>query len=428
MSHDAATPGSGPSVFLSYASADRAAARALRDTLAAAGLDVWLDEEELAGGEAWDAKIRNQIRTCTYFMPVISATTEQRREGYFRREWRQAVERTLDQADDVLFLVPVVIDDTRDRGARVPEKFLSVQWLRTPGGAVTPELQQLAARLAAGDTHSHATLPPPEPEADSKASRKRKAAAAPPPPFPNFPAYPEPGHRSRFLYNIVLWAGHMTHALWMRLPRGVRYIASIVIVFNVISMTFRGCTRPSYEVTDKPARSSAEKTAKAAELAREITAAANEKKEEGAAVDTIKSLVGAAAHALQSGRPLAIVSFGGTDDETSGYAGSIFTEAYKHLQEGGAQVGLSPIPLDEGDDEDDALARGTKLESQFVLTGLAHRAAPGQPLLFTAKLYSVKQRAVLWTETYDAAQVDAVTAAARVTAAVRQHMAPAAKP
>jgi len=144
--HDA-KPAPGPSVFLSYASADRNAARALRDTLAAAGLDVWLDEEELAGGEAWDTKIRNQIRTCTYFMPIISATTEVRREGYFRREWRLAVERTLDLADDVMFLVPVVIDGTRDTGARVPEKFFSVQWLRCPGGEPTPELQRLAARL-----------------------------------------------------------------------------------------------------------------------------------------------------------------------------------------------------------------------------------------------------------------------------------------
>ena len=109
----ASMPGDRPthSVFISYASADRAAARLLRDTLASAGLEVWLDEDELAGGEAWDAKIRNQIRTCSYFMPVISATTEVRREGYFRREWRLAVERTLDFADDVMFLVPVVIDE-----------------------------------------------------------------------------------------------------------------------------------------------------------------------------------------------------------------------------------------------------------------------------------------------------------------------------
>src|SRR5258708_15349392 len=155
------TPPPLPSVFVSYASSDRAAARALRDTLTAAGLEVWLDEDELGGGEAWDARIRNQIRTCTSFMPVISATTETRREGYFRREWRLAVERTLDFADDVMFLVPVVIDDTRDAGARVPEKFFTVQWLRLPGGQTTPALQDLARQLPKAETV--ATPPPAHP-------------------------------------------------------------------------------------------------------------------------------------------------------------------------------------------------------------------------------------------------------------------------
>src|SRR3954468_23313740 len=127
-----------PSVFISYASEDRTAARRLRDSLAAAGLEVWYDENELGGGDAWDQKIRRQIRDCDYFMPVISATTERRKEGYFRREWRLAVERTLDMADDVLFLLPVAIDDTPEVGARVPDKFLTVQWLRLPGGQCTP--------------------------------------------------------------------------------------------------------------------------------------------------------------------------------------------------------------------------------------------------------------------------------------------------
>ena len=59
----------------------------------------------------------------------------------------RAVEVTLDLADDVMFLVPVVIDGTRDAGARVPEKFFTVQWLRAPGGQATPELQALARRV-----------------------------------------------------------------------------------------------------------------------------------------------------------------------------------------------------------------------------------------------------------------------------------------
>src|SRR5215475_527562 len=85
-----------PSVFLSYASDDRQVAQALKEAVAATGLDVWYDESELGGGDAWDQKIRRQIRECDFFMPVISAQTEARPEGYFRREWRLAVERTLD--------------------------------------------------------------------------------------------------------------------------------------------------------------------------------------------------------------------------------------------------------------------------------------------------------------------------------------------
>src|SRR3954462_5983613 len=107
-------PAPRPSVFISYASDDRAAARKMRDTLASAGLEVWYDENELGGGDAWDQKIRKQIRDCDYFMPVISAVTERRKEGYFRREGRLACERTLDMADDVLFLLPVSIDETSE--------------------------------------------------------------------------------------------------------------------------------------------------------------------------------------------------------------------------------------------------------------------------------------------------------------------------
>jgi len=134
-------------VFLSYASADREAARALRDALPAFGLEVWYDETELGGGEQWDQKIRKQIRECDFFMPLISAQTEARLEGYFRREWRLAVERTLDMADDHPFLLPIVIDDTGQSGARVPEKFFTIQWLRVPAGRPTPALEALDACL-----------------------------------------------------------------------------------------------------------------------------------------------------------------------------------------------------------------------------------------------------------------------------------------
>ena len=99
-------------VFLSYAREDTDAARRIADALRAFGVEVWFDQNELRGGDSWDAKIRTQIRTCTLFVPIISAKTQSRGEGYFRREWKLAVERTHDMAAGVPFLLPVVTDAT----------------------------------------------------------------------------------------------------------------------------------------------------------------------------------------------------------------------------------------------------------------------------------------------------------------------------
>ena len=103
-------------VFLTYASQDAEAARRICEALRAGGIEVWFDQSELRGGDAWDHKIRKQIRDCALFIPIISATTQGREEGYFRREWKLAVDRTHDRSERRAFLVPVTIDDTgRDR-------------------------------------------------------------------------------------------------------------------------------------------------------------------------------------------------------------------------------------------------------------------------------------------------------------------------
>jgi len=46
---------------------------------------VWFDQNELVGGDAWDAKTAAR-QLCALFVPVISAATQARREGYFRLE------------------------------------------------------------------------------------------------------------------------------------------------------------------------------------------------------------------------------------------------------------------------------------------------------------------------------------------------------
>ncbi len=138
-------------VFLSYASQDADAARKICEALRAAGCEVWIDQSELHGGDAWDAKIRGQIRECALFVPLISAHTNARLEGYFRREWKQAVERTHDMDESLPFLVPIVIDGTTDAGARVPEKFRHYQWTKLPGGEASPAFVARVRKLLEGE-------------------------------------------------------------------------------------------------------------------------------------------------------------------------------------------------------------------------------------------------------------------------------------
>lgn len=122
-------------VFLSYASQDTDVARRICEALRAAGVEVWFDQNELVGGDAWDAKIRRQIKDCALFVPIISVNTQARLEGYFRLEWKLAAQRTHTMAAAKAFLLPVVIDDTRDANAHVPEEFLAVQWTRLRQGS-----------------------------------------------------------------------------------------------------------------------------------------------------------------------------------------------------------------------------------------------------------------------------------------------------
>jgi TolB-like protein len=144
MSEESPTRG----VFLSYAREDTESARRIADALRGFGVEVWFDQSELRGGDAWDAKIKSQIRECALFVAIISANTQARGEGYFRREWKLAIERTHDMAAGIPFLIPIVVDQTPESKALVPEEFMRVQWTRLAGGAPTAQFVERIKRLA----------------------------------------------------------------------------------------------------------------------------------------------------------------------------------------------------------------------------------------------------------------------------------------
>ena len=135
-------------VFLSYASQDAEAAKRIAETLRASGVEVWFDADGgLEHGDEWDAKIRKQVKECVLFIAVISANTQAREEGYFRIEWDLAAERARGIASGVAFILPVVIDGTKEPDALVPDRFRMVQWTKLPGGVVPPDVQARFVKL-----------------------------------------------------------------------------------------------------------------------------------------------------------------------------------------------------------------------------------------------------------------------------------------
>ena len=407
---------------LSYATADRAAARALRDALGAAGLEVWYDESELTGGDAWDQKIRRQIRECDYFMPLISANTEARKEGYFRREWRLAVERPLDMADDVLFLVPVALDDTAEDGARVPERFLSVQWLRAPGGQPSESFGTMLKRLHSGD---HQALPRRATNAN-RAPFSNPGAGTAPPPMPPFPPVPDRGgllHAVKFFAEVFWWGFTAAWTVLLRLPRWSRILVGVWIILMLFSTV--QCTR----VDDRQAAGNARGGAARApgEGKRARNAAAVQKREAAAAPADgldLGRLASEIAHVFgegfsdgpPTGKPLVVIPFSRPNDESSGgkFAHSVFLSLYGRLVlERRSEVSVV-APL-RGEPSPAVLqARAAALGAGLVLAASVQGEGDRQAL--TARLYSAADAKVVWTQSFPLRSSDDDDVAERIAA------------
>jgi TolB-like protein len=393
------------SVFVSYASDDREAARSIGDALTSFGLDVWLDQSELGGGDAWDQKIRKQIRECDYFMAIISARTEARLEGYFRREWRLAVERTLDMADDHLFLLPVVIDDTNETRARVPEKFLAVQWTRLPEGRPTPALEALSRRIASG-----AALEPPPPK--SPAGRLQRPARSAAVAYPVFPRA-EPGQRLHHVMSVLGWLLASAWISFQRLPRWVRVFLYLWAIVALLSM----CHGHEHRTTSSHSSVDAQKLKAIADqyqgskdpadiaklgalIGREF---ANESSEERGTTDAVFAVPFAAP----------------AGDAAAGkFADAAFAQTFEQLAL--SRHGHVELAKDSALSKDPTAAlQSARLHSApFVVYGVVENPPSGAALSVTVADFA--KGSVLWTQTYPMAGADPSKIASEVNSKVPQ--------
>ena len=395
------TSRSAPIVFLSYASEDREAARLIKDALPDFGIEVWYDESELGGGEAWDQKIRRQIRDCDYFMALVSAQTEARHEGYFRREWRLAVERTLDMADDHAFLLPIAIDETVETGARVPEKFLTVQWLRVPGGKPTPALEALCRRIASGEATS------PGAARGAVPARPRAAGSPAPQAYPEFPRE-EPGQKMRFWAHVIGWAARSAWIFFKGLPRWVRIIAWVWLASVLLS---RGCASRHHDTEDvsptvakklKTITDNYQGSSKPADVAKLGAQIAHE-------------VTGDVDAPPPKNEFLAIPFVAVDGDEAAAkLANSTFTLVYGRLVVSRRHVGLSPgtpgfTSLDA------ALQRARSQHATYILYGTVDSQAENG---ITIKILTVEDGDVEWSKSYRIAGADP----AKIAADVMRHV------
>jgi len=129
-------------VFISYAREDLPAVQLIKAGLESAGITTWFDMDRLEVGDDYDRKIRRNIARCSYFVPVVSVTTQRRLEGYFRREWSYAIDRARNMADGAIFILPVTVDSTTAAEALVPDKFKALHFTQLPGGQVSSEFAQ----------------------------------------------------------------------------------------------------------------------------------------------------------------------------------------------------------------------------------------------------------------------------------------------
>ena len=125
-------------VFLSYASEDRPVVARLKEELESAGVDVWLDRKELQGGDDYEAKIRRNIESCSYFVPILSPQTLTTKPRYFRLEWGWAERVAAQLPPNRRFIVPLVVGDVAPNDPALPERFCRLHWERLAPDSPNP--------------------------------------------------------------------------------------------------------------------------------------------------------------------------------------------------------------------------------------------------------------------------------------------------
>lgn len=110
-------------IFISYAREDKEIVRHIYDKLKAAGLDPWLDVENILPGANWQRSINQAIRESNIFIAILSRNSVKKR-GIIQKEILKALDKMDELLPDDIFIIPLRLDD-----CDIPERLAHLQAL-----------------------------------------------------------------------------------------------------------------------------------------------------------------------------------------------------------------------------------------------------------------------------------------------------------
>lgn len=81
--------------------------------LGATGSEVWFDRKSIEPGQDFKRRILDGIRSCHYFLPLLSRSCNNREEAFVFKEWEQADDRLPMNRP---FLLPIIVDNDFEPG------------------------------------------------------------------------------------------------------------------------------------------------------------------------------------------------------------------------------------------------------------------------------------------------------------------------
>jgi hypothetical protein len=107
-------PADAPRVFLCHNSPDRDAVTQLGQQLQTLGVQIWLDKQDLRGGDNWERLIPHVIQKQVDYVVVLqSPNMVGKVESYFFKEIREAIDRQKGLAEGFRFVIPTQLTPCR---------------------------------------------------------------------------------------------------------------------------------------------------------------------------------------------------------------------------------------------------------------------------------------------------------------------------